>query len=199
MAGWDATRIESLKELFLKHGEVHQKAEKKDHLEHDDELPPGLELPTCLKALLRTCAKWNFTKESCDVFNCNMFLMSPKDDCIFGDGACREDWKKECAKEVGGESCAGPDWACIAASSEYDFYFVNLRKDSPLFGTTRHIVNNTREEEVFTEAPFEKFLDVVEAYAKANADKKPEESEDEADIEYDCFSNFKPSKRARKE
>lgn len=185
---WDEHRFEGLKTLFTKRGELHARG---SCLSADVELPEGLALPPGLQALLRIAPKWNFTKGSCDVFNCNLFLMSPRDSDIFGDTECRQEW----ATEHGEESCAGEDWACICASSEYDFYFVNLRKASPLFGTTRHIVNNCNEEEIFSEPPFERFLDAVEAYAERNSALEPEEGEDEADIEYEPFMEFQPRRK----
>mmetsp|Transcript_673 Transcript_673/g.620 ORF Transcript_673/g.620 Transcript_673/m.620 type:complete len:98 (-) Transcript_673:25-318(-) len=66
-------------------------------------------------------------------------------------------------------SCASDDWTCIGESSEFDFFFVNLRKSSPNFGMVKHIVNNCDEETVFTEAPFDRFLDLVEAFTAEQA------------------------------
>jgi len=186
--GWDRTRLESLKELFVKHGELHSEPAA-EFLRHDASLPAGLELPASLKELLCVAAKWNFTKGSCDVFDCNICLNKPGCTEVFGGEAEREEWKDGHKKDCGGESCAGEGWACICASSEYDYYFVNLRKDSPQFGATRHIVNNANEERVFTDAPFERFLDVVEAYAKANAVSKPDH--------FESFSDFRPCKKGR--
>ena len=84
------------------------------------------------------------------------------------------------------------DWALVCITSEYDFYFVNVRADSAQFGSTRHIVNNCYEEQKFTEPPFDNFLDVVEAYTKTNSAKVKMGGEDEEDIEYDDFGSFNP-------
>ena len=37
-------------------------------------------------------------------------------------------------------------------------------EDSPTYGQVNRIVNNCNEETVFTEAPFDNFLDAVERY-----------------------------------
>eukprot|EP00931_Biecheleriopsis_adriatica_P063554 TRINITY_DN38509_c0_g1_i1.p1 TRINITY_DN38509_c0_g1~~TRINITY_DN38509_c0_g1_i1.p1 ORF type:complete len:285 (+),score=62.81 TRINITY_DN38509_c0_g1_i1:49-855(+) len=193
---WERSRMDALKNLFLKQGELHSQASEGE-LSHDSKLPAGLELPDSLTALLQIAPKWNFTKGSCDVFNCNIYLLSPENCDIFGDEECREEWKSSHDKDFEGGSCAGKDWACIGATSEYDFYFVNLCKESPLFGATRRIVNNCDEEDEFTEPPFEKFLNVVEAYAKTNSAKEPEKDGDYDDIEFEPFEDFTPCKKAR--
>ena len=46
---------------------------------------------------------------------------------------------------------------------------MNLRKDSSLFGATRLVVENDDEESIFTNPPFEQFLDAVEAFAQARS------------------------------
>ena len=93
---------------------------------------------------------------------------------------------------------AGPHWALLCQTGEYDYYFVNLCKTSRDFGATRHIVNNCCEDEQFTDAPFERFLDVVEAYAKCNTSKEAAEGETESDIEYNDLREFLPSKSRKR-
>jgi hypothetical protein len=196
MGAWNEARLEALKVLFLKRGEVHTEADAaKCEVSHDAELPEGLKLPDSLRATLKLGAKWNFTKGSYDVFNGNLYVKAPADTTdIFGDEDCRA----ERLKEHGGESsCAGKDWALVYVTSEYDFYFVNLRADSPEFGAVRHIVNNCYEEEAFTAAPFDRFLDVVEAWAEASAAETVKPGEDEEDIEYDDLRDFLPAKKQR--
>jgi len=193
---WGQDRLGSLKEMFLKQGELHSDPKSRTLLRNDAVLPRGLELPSALQRLFQICAKWNFTKNSYDVFNCNLFLMSPDNSDIFGDDDLREEWNKSHAGDFDGGSCAGKDWACFGATSEYDFYFVNICSNSPIFGSTRRVVNNCDEEYHFTQPPFERFLDVVEAYARTNSAKKPENGED-SDIEYDPFEDFNPQKKAR--
>jgi len=189
MSEWSEARLEQLKELFLKQGEIHSEPDHaKNELSHEGVLDEGHELPELLQNVLKIGAKWNFTKDSYDCFGCNILVVSPaKTTDIFGDEECRKDW----LEEHGDESCAGKDWALVCVTSEYDFYFVNIRADSEQFGATRHIVNNCFEEEVFTKAPFATFLDVVEAFAKTNADKvKTDEEDEDEEIEYEDFGSF---------
>ena len=198
MGDWGDDRLEALKALFLKRGEVHAEPTAKNHeLSHDAALPDGLRLPAPLISMLKLGAKWNFTKDSYDVFNGNIVVKAPADTTeIFGDEDTRAEWSEA---HGGDESCAGKDWALVYATSEFDFYFVNLRVDSPDFGATRHTVNNCFEDEPFTAAPFERFLDVVEAWAKASAAKEPQSDEEEGDIEYDNLKGFLPAKRQKTE
>merc|ERR1712096_58246 len=190
MSEWSDSRLQELKRLFLKQGEIHPEIDqKKNELSHEAALGDGLEVPGTLRKMLEIGAKWNFIKDSCDCFECNIIVVHPaKTTNIFGDEELRSEW----IEDHGEESCAGKDWALVCVTSEYDFYFVNVRADSPKFGSTRHIVNNCYEEELFTEAPFECFLDVVEAYAKTNAAKVKMDDEDEEDIEYEDFRTFNP-------
>mmetsp|Transcript_55213 Transcript_55213/g.147855 ORF Transcript_55213/g.147855 Transcript_55213/m.147855 type:complete len:203 (-) Transcript_55213:98-706(-) len=197
MGDWSEARLEALRALFLKRGEVHAEASaEKRELSHDGALPDGLQMPAPLRSMLKLGAKWNFTKGSCDVFVCNVYAVAPADTEIFGDDDLRAEWSKD---HGGEESCAGKDWALVCVTSEFHFYFVNLRTDSPNFGSTRHIVNNCDEEDAFTSPPFERFLDVIEAWAKASAAKEPSPGEDEAEIEYDTLDKFLPAKRQKVE
>eukprot|EP00435_Cladocopium_sp_Y103_P026493 s931_g6.t1 len=109
---------------------------------------------------------------------------------------CKADWMEE----HGEDSCAGDDWICIGESSEYDYFFVNLRKTSPHFGMVKHIVNNCdedpdldfRQETAFSEAPFDRFLDIVESFAEQEA------NEDEDDCEPLHSFNFRALQRKKK-
>ena len=190
MADWNEARFHELKGHFLKQGEIHPEPDlSNNELSHESTLDEGHELPESLKQILKIGAKWNFTIDSCDVFNCNIYLVAPsKTVDIFGDEECKQEW----LDEHGENSCAGKDWALLCATSEYDYFFVNIRKDSEHFGATRHIVNNCNEEEPFTAAPFENFLNVVEAYAKSNASKlKTNEDDEDEEIEYEDFLEFR--------
>lgn len=189
--GWDSLRLSMLRKLFVSKGEVHEVCLDKRRVHHDTKFAEGMSLPDVLKSLLRLGAKWNFRRGSCDVFGLNIWVTAPADTVeIFGDAECRQDW----LERHGEDSCASAHWALLGASSEYDYYFVNLKTDDPQFGAVRRIVNNCDEEEVFTSAPFEHFMDLVERYAKANSG-----ADCEADSEDDLpsFSRFESSKRRR--
>jgi len=189
MCDWNESRLQELKECFQKQGEIHpEPLQAKHELSHDGELDEGHKLPELLRNVLKMGAKWNFTKDSYDCYGCNIMVVPPaKTTDIFGDEDCRQEW----LDDHGDESCAGKDWALVCVTSEYDFYFVNIRADSELYGATRHIVNNCYEEEAFTQPPFTNFLDVVEAYAKTNARKvKLDEEDEDEEIEYEDFGSF---------
>eukprot|EP00092_Neocalanus_flemingeri_P060873 GFUD01073089.1.p1 GENE.GFUD01073089.1~~GFUD01073089.1.p1 ORF type:complete len:195 (+),score=39.19 GFUD01073089.1:85-669(+) len=190
MTEWNESRMQELKKHFLKQGEIHSEPNQEKHeLSHEAALEDGLALPETLQQILKIGAKWNFVKQSCDCFGCNIIVVHPeKTTNIFGDDECRTEW----LEDHGEESCAGKDWALVCVTSEFDFYFVNVRAESAQYGATRHIVNNCYEEDLFTEPPFERFLDIVEAYAKTNAAKVQMKDEDVEDIEYDDFRSFNP-------
>eukprot|EP00929_Paragymnodinium_shiwhaense_P076962 TRINITY_DN3960_c0_g1_i1.p1 TRINITY_DN3960_c0_g1~~TRINITY_DN3960_c0_g1_i1.p1 ORF type:complete len:201 (-),score=54.61 TRINITY_DN3960_c0_g1_i1:166-768(-) len=198
MAGaWDADRCKTLSELFLQRGEIHQEAGRDPEVltkETAAKLPEGLALPESLANVLKLGAKWNFQKKSCDVFGCNLYVVLPESTTfIWGDDDCRSDWQQEHGNE---ESTASRDWALVCVTSEYDYFFVNVRKDSPNFGATRHIVNNCNEESPFTAAPFENFLDVVVAWTEKSTALLAE-AEDEDDVEYPSLHDFLASKKSR--
>lgn len=124
------------------------------------------DIPDELKILWKVSSEWHLIKNHCDVFGFNIY--SPKDVIqitynIFGDESIREEWN-----EVGTDIfrhkclCGNKDWVCISGYSEYDYIFVNLNKDSLLFGATRHIVNNCGEDNELTDSPFEKFIDYIQ-------------------------------------
>jgi hypothetical protein len=46
----------------------------------------------------------------------------------------------------GENSAAGDEWICIASSSEFEYYFVNVDKNSVGFESTRKITNNCFED-----------------------------------------------------
>ena len=137
-------------------------------------------------------AKWTFK----DLFHLEMFVLTDEANLdIFGDEECRDDWREE----HGDDNCANTWWLCIGNSSEYDYYYVNAKEDSPDFGQVRHIVNNCDEESIYTQAPFDNFLDAVERYVDAQ-ERLQTDSDDEGKnfSEYNRAPNgCKPRKRLR--
>eukprot|EP00439_Symbiodinium_sp_Y106_P072654 s795_g13.t1 len=187
---WGVARLETLKAKFLKHGKLEKEAD--GCRRHDAELPDGLALPSILVELMKMGAKWTFK----DLFHLEMFVLTDEANLdIFGDEECRDDWREE----HGDDNCANTWWLCIGNSSEYDYYYVNAKEDSPDFGQVRHIVNNCDEESIYTQAPFDNFLDAVERYVDAQ-ERLQTDSDDEGKnfSEYNRAPNgCKPRKRLR--
>ena len=114
MSEWTETRLEQLKEHFLKQGEIHPEPDHaKNELSHDGVLDEGHELPELLQNVLKIGAKWNFTKDSCDCYGCNIMLVSPNTTWIFGTEKTRQGW----LEVHGDESSAGKDWALVCVLS----------------------------------------------------------------------------------
>ncbi|CAE7348815.1 unnamed protein product [Symbiodinium natans] len=184
---WDVARLDTLKAKFVKHGKVEQ--ESHGCRKHDAALPEGCKLPEILVELLKMGVKWTFK----DLFHCEMFVLT--DDAnmdIYGDEECRQDWQEE----HGEDSCAHPWWVCIGNSSEYDFYYLNTKESSPTFGQVKRIVNNCDEETVYTEAPFDNYLDAVERYVNDQEKLDPEAEEEDED--YKNFSEYNIEPNGRK-
>ncbi|CAL1147507.1 unnamed protein product [Cladocopium goreaui] len=164
--GWVPLRMQALKAKVEKRGKV-QSDPAEGGLSADAALPEGLEFPSALRLLLQHGAKWTFGAEGIPPL-CLYAATREVGNDIFGDEECKADWMEE----HGEDSCAGDDWICIGESSEFDYFFVNLRKTSPNFGMVKHIVNNCDEdpdETGFSEAPFDRFLDIVESFAEHQA------------------------------
>lgn len=128
------------------------------------------EIPEELKILWKISSEWHLIKDHCDVFGFNIYspeqiIEIESSNCIFGDENIRKEWNKEGYDIFGHEClCGDKDWVCIVAYSEYDYIFVNLNKDSSHFGFTRHMVNNTGEDDHLTDAPFENFINYIKDY-----------------------------------
>ena len=130
--------------------------------------------------------KWTFK----DLFHLEIFVLTDEANLsVFGDEECREDWREE----HGDDTCANTWWLCIGNSSEYDYYYVNAKEDSPDFGQVRHIVNNCDEESIYTQAPFDNFLDAVERYVDAQ-----ERLQTDSDEEGTNFSEYNREPIGRK-
>ena len=80
---------------------------------------------------------------------------------IFGDSKNREDWKNYLLEHNEKDSVAENSWICIASTSEYDFYFMNVNKDSENYQNVRRMVNNYMEEIDFSYAPFDNFIENI--------------------------------------
>ncbi|CAK9051987.1 unnamed protein product [Durusdinium trenchii] len=130
--GWVVPRIEALKAKFEKFGKLLTEPGKHE-LSHDAELPEGLEFPASLALLLKYAVKWSYRTDMgippLELFVANQDFKLD----IFGDEECKADWMEE----HGEESCAGDDWMLLASSSEYDYFFVNVKKSSPHFGMVK--------------------------------------------------------------
>lgn len=191
---WEEQRLEQTREHFLTFGTVALFSPGSPPptvsgarlLTSESKLPAGLGLPESLKQMLHIGTKWNFFQKSYDCFGLNMFAVPPASTTwVFGDADSREEWHDR----HGEESVAGNGWALIATSSEFNYYFVNMQLDSPDFGAVRAIVNNCDEEGPFTPAPFERFLDVVEAFAAETAALSEGPDSDPPD-DYKPFTSF---------
>mmetsp|Transcript_95433 Transcript_95433/g.168609 ORF Transcript_95433/g.168609 Transcript_95433/m.168609 type:complete len:194 (-) Transcript_95433:84-665(-) len=191
MSGWDDKRLTALKAMFEKRGKIFEKLDGEDKAGHDAKLAEGQELPESLKKLLQKGAKWRFDNFfEFDDGACNLYLTLPDETtCIFGDEDSRKEWLDE-----NKEGAAGENWAMVCSTSEFDYYFVNIEKTSKNFGQVNWIKNNGPEEKMFTPAPFDKFLDAVEAWSKDSVTKKPDGDDPP---EYEDLIEFMPSKRAK--
>lgn len=123
------------------------------------------EIPKELVSMWNLSSEWHLIHDHYDVFGFNVFGPKKLVDltaCVFGDNEIRQEWEQE----LGPDSCAHIDWLCFASYSEYDYIFVNLNKDSTLFGATKHMVNNCNQENIATQAPFINFIDYMETRAE---------------------------------
>lgn len=129
---------------------------------------PGI--PKELEIMWRISSEWHLIENHYDVFGFNIhspeqIIKIESSNCIFGDENIRKEWNKEGYDIFGHEClCGDRDWVCIVAYSEYDYIFVNLNKNSSYFGFTRHMVNNSGEDNHLTDAPFEKFINYIKDY-----------------------------------
>lgn len=121
---------------------------------------PGI--PKELRAIWKISSEWHLFKDHNNVFGFNIYspekiIEIENNNCIFGDESIRKKWKDD----HGDNSCGNKDWVCFVSYSEYDYIYINLNKDSNLFGSTRHIVNNCNEDRHLTDVPFEKFINYL--------------------------------------
>lgn len=118
-------------------------------------------IPKELKIIWKIASEWHLIEDHYNVFGFNIY--NPNDiiritNDIFGDDNCRKEW----LENIGKYSCGNKDWICIIGYSEYDYIFVNLNKNSPFFGSTRHIVNNCTIDEHLTDPSFTNFIDYMQ-------------------------------------
>ena len=105
MTKWNEARFHQLKEHFLKQGEIHSEPSNNE-LSHESTPDEGHELPESLKQILKIGAKWNFCKESYDVFGFNVYLVVPsKSVFMFGDEEMKQQWLDDHREN----SCTGKD------------------------------------------------------------------------------------------
>ncbi|KAK9752641.1 hypothetical protein K7432_018017 [Basidiobolus ranarum] len=131
-------------------------------------------IPDHLKTLWKIASEWHLIEDNYNVFGFNIY--GPKNIVqvtknVFGD----EDIRKEWATDNGNESCGGTDWLCLAGYDEYNYIFMNFNKQSDLFGSTRHMVNNCNEDNDLTKPPFSNFIE----YVKGHIENFKENSEEE--------------------
>ncbi|KAI8973750.1 hypothetical protein BDF20DRAFT_671134 [Mycotypha africana] len=127
-------------------------------------------IPDDLSSLWRISSEWHLIKDHYNVFGFNIYspqqVIPVTNDIFGGSEDVRQEWVMMSGQEQ--ESCGSAGWMCIASYSEYDYIFMNFNKRSRMFGTTRHMVNNTNEDNALTNPPFSNFieyvLDFVEGY-----------------------------------
>lgn len=123
------------------------------------------DVPEELKIMWKTSSEWHLIKDHYNVFGFN--IHSPRQiieletsNCIFGNDDFRKVWKDD----HGNNSCGNEDWVCIVTCSEFDYIFVNLNKNSSLYGSTRYIINNCDEDKHLTDSPFSNFIDYIQKF-----------------------------------
>lgn len=152
----DDGALSELKELFLRFGELGPPAKA---AQVPSDAPEGL------KGLMKIASHWHIRKGHYNVFDLNLFdKKSAYLDkvCLMGDEEMVQQWTDDHPKP----NCGEDSWKCIAATSEYQYIFVNVDGSSKQFGATRCIVNNCFEDRSLTKAPFDNFIKMVKVYAQ---------------------------------
>ncbi|GAB5593433.1 hypothetical protein Unana1_08333 [Umbelopsis nana] len=122
-------------------------------------------IPDELELLWNIVSEWHIIADQYDVFGFNIHgpkkvLQTTKN--VFGD----EDIRKEWVSDHGKDPC-GADWLCLAGYTEYDYLFMNFNRQSELFGTTRHMVNNCNEEKELTKPPLANFVEYIKTHIES--------------------------------